>query len=290
MYGWTPLAFSNSIEFGSAFHEVLAHVNMGDAIDAASDRHFSSRKESALASDMERIEVMQSQIEALIDYYVVYWAPRDKNLEWVTREEPFASRTPIILPDDNAITLRGQYDGLVRRGKKLYLYECKTKGRIAEETIQRSLDWDFQTNAYALAFAFDHGMKPPAGVIYDIIRQPQLRQGQQSVAEFAVRIREDVQSRPEFYFVRWETSIAKAQTVAAWQRCFLPILRRLSAWYDRAKELPYSDPWQNPIHYQNYDALVSEYGPCFLFELLTTGSTLSYYRRTDPFPELNGEA
>lgn len=285
MYGWTPRTVSSSIEFGMAFHEIMAGVNMGEELHQAVDNYHAQRAENILANEHDKLELTLAQVEAVADHYLVYWLSRDSRNKWLAREESFRINYTSH-GGYGVIPLRGQWDGIVQRSKKTYLYECKTKGRIMEETIQRGLEWDFQTNFYNTAYRIKTG-KAPHGVIYDVIRQPQLRQGYRTIAEFAARIREDIAKRPEFYFIRWEVDTDQAM-VNRWQnRCLDPILTRLVHWWHSVCELPYDNPWSSPLHYINTDALISAYGPCFLFDLITTGSEMAYYRREVPFPELS---
>jgi len=101
------------------------------------------------------------------------------------------------------VNIRGKKDGRFTIGGKRWLMEHKTKGRIQEDSIMLKLSFDFQNLLYILADEIEH-KETIAGTLYNVIRNPQIKQGKQTLGEFCQRVAADIRERPEFYFMRWE--------------------------------------------------------------------------------------
>ena len=96
--------------------------------------------------------------------------------------------------------------------KDVWIMEHKTKGRIDEDGISLQLAFDIQTRMYALAKQrqIDRSKtgEKVKGVVYNIIRKPQIRQKQtETVEEFYTRLTADMETRPEFYFMRFNIAM-----------------------------------------------------------------------------------
>jgi len=109
--------------------------------------------------------------------------------------------------------LIGKCDGKFRKkvkGKnKRFLFEHKTKTQISEDNIVLKLLLDFQNKYYMLADFVRCGSWVDA-VLYNIIRRPQLKKGgNESSSAFADRLSKDIDSRPDFYFKRFEAEYSK---------------------------------------------------------------------------------
>jgi hypothetical protein len=93
--------------------------------------------------------------------------------------------------------------------KGLWYMEHKTRGRIDEENIDLTLSMDFQT-LWTVTTLEQLMKREFKGVLYNIIRSPQLRRGKEETRkDFVERIYTDAMSRPEFYFIRREISYTK---------------------------------------------------------------------------------
>lgn len=103
----------------------------------------------------------------------------------------------------HGVKLRGKKDGLFTINGKRWLMEHKTKGRIQEDPIMLKLSFDFQNLLYILADELEH-KETIAGTLYNVIRNPQIKQGKQTLEAFCQRVAADMRERPKFYFMRWE--------------------------------------------------------------------------------------
>ena len=105
--------------------------------------------------------------------------------------------------------LRGKRDGVFSSvGKKhKYLLEHKTKSRIEENLLSMLIPRDFQVLFYILAYYLEHTEKLK-GVLYNIVRKTSLRRkATEGIEQFAKRVAKDIESRPEFYFMRYHVDI-----------------------------------------------------------------------------------
>jgi hypothetical protein len=104
---------------------------------------------------------------------------------------------------------RGKIDGDFLSNKKKWLMEHKTKGRINENNILLRLPLDFQNLFYLLNDEVDTG-ELATGVLYDVIRNPQLKQGKnESLKAFFNRIMESCRADHDHYYKRWESAYGK---------------------------------------------------------------------------------
>ena len=72
-----------------------------------------------------------------------------------------------------------------------------------------SLSFDFQNLIYILADEIQY-KESTQGTLYNVVRKPQLKKGKtETLAEFCERVRDDVEKRPEWYFIRWEVPYTK---------------------------------------------------------------------------------
>lgn len=176
------------------------------------------------------------------------------------------------------VLIRGRFDQVFEdKKKKLWLFETKCLSVISEDNIIALLPEDIQCLLYLLAIKLIYKRKP-AGVLYNIVRRPGLRQGKtETLQQLLTRVEKDVTSpaRQDHYFKRIEMVIDWSE-IEAWQENFLnPILQEIQDW-DKG----------NVRHWPNPDALSSKYGRCELFSLITQKDTTQYYKRKTVFNEL----
>jgi hypothetical protein len=193
--------------FGTIVHEMLDQVYQNlDEVPQENVLEFVRGKlESYLEKNRDKIYVPteQNDIEkemaiAILEGYFKFFAADRENFSEITPEYEFAFPYGDVL-------LRGKVDGIARlRKKDRWQLEHKTKSRVDEEGIQQMLQFDFQNLMYS--FVLDStNVEPIKGVLYNIIRKPQLRKGKDEAASaFLDRIRKDIAVRPEWYFIRYE--------------------------------------------------------------------------------------
>ena len=286
VFGYRNKAKAGTTAFGSAFHDILAatqHAAKGKqpkTLDAAVTDYMDRMGELSPQA-REETTVMLATIRCLIQQYAKRWEADYARWKWKAREETFHIKGT---NEFAGIPLRGRWDG-VFENPELRLLETKTKGRIDEEGIAAMLAHDTQTQLYCWAIWKTFG-KMPSGVVYDVIRNPQLRQKQGEPAlDFAKRIEADVTDRPDWYFMRWDVTFSKGD-LERWETRFLrPVLRQIVEWWESIKDNP-SDPWGSPLHFCNPGAFWNQYGRSDVFEAITSGNYFSLERRSEPYPEL----
>jgi hypothetical protein len=158
--------------------------------------------------------------------------------------------------------------------KRLRLFETKTRGRINDDTTSAVLPHEMQVNIY-LGAILDMEGEYPSGVLYNIIRRPQLRLKKgEDLKQFSKRIADDVAARPDFYFIRLQMGMSKQEIDAAKQD-LEGIMAEFLAWWNG--DLP---------HYRNSDHCENKYGVCQFLKKCSNGDTTGLYRRGKVFMEL----
>jgi len=200
--GWQDTRPKDALAFGTLWHWFLEQ-NYGAIINGAKkpiDFRVLEQKylDATLGrnSNPEAMERYMAMASALYDVYWLHWK-QDFRRKWEGAECQFDVNW-------NTFRLRGMRDGLYRFKKQTWLLETKTTGRIDEYTLTDALAFNFQNLFYIVASEEELG-KPIAGVMYNVVCKPQLRQGKaESLVNFAKRMRDDVSFRPRRYFVRFE--------------------------------------------------------------------------------------
>jgi len=207
-------AFRDKLELGSLFHELLDKwYNLPKASQVPSkaselfDTTISAEKKKVFkrSGDLQKFEGLLASAYGMFINYVYYYHKQDKQKDWIELEGVF---------DVNwrGFKLRGKVDGLYRdKGGKLWLFETKTKSRISEDTMNSSLCFDPQNLFYITAKEEQLGEKI-SGVLYNIVRSPSLRLKKDETQEdFYSRIKEDIASRNDHYFMRYEVKYTEKQ-------------------------------------------------------------------------------
>lgn len=101
--------------------------------------------------------------------------------------------------------LRRKTDGKFHIHGGKWLLEHKTKGTISEKSLLMQLGFDFQNLFYVTCEEIDFPKDPVEGVLYNVMRRPNHMQGQgETLVDFLVRLRKEVQKNPTYFFMRWE--------------------------------------------------------------------------------------
>ena len=131
----------------------------------------------------------------LITYFRHYKSDMDKY-------EVIATEHEFVVPLGQGYKDHGFVD-LVLRDKadqSVWVLETKTRQQLQEQWIT-ILPLDHQINRY-LDVLHGEGLNP-SGVIYNIVRKPSIRvRKDEDPQDYGIRLIQDIQSRPEFYFLR----------------------------------------------------------------------------------------
>jgi hypothetical protein len=156
---------------------------------AAARADFIKNGETEFQSLEERYGTVQIVLEGYFEYF-----GGNEHREWTALESEFDFLY-------NNIRFRGKRDGVYKTAGGHGLQEDKTKGRIDVDLIFDKLHFDTQTMLYLLSMR-EEGLNPTE-VTYSVVRRPQLKRKQsETLKDFLQRIREDIKTRPEFYFIQ----------------------------------------------------------------------------------------
>lgn len=294
--GYTRDGIVEALDYGTLFHKgmeviakkgatvkaaVMAIKREGD--DIIRDRRL-KQHEAAI------VQELSTKARIVFPWYHEYWRQKkghEFRSKFVAREESFRLEHEIPFYDGDGastprvVVIRGRFDAIFRLNGRLWLMENKTKSQIDEEGLQASLSQDLQTMLYCHTIKLKFG-EAPVGVLYNVIRRPQLRQKKdETQSEFFRRIEDDVQTDPDRYFMRWEVSLADGDIEKWVERSLNPILTQVCLWWDEIKQNPFN-PWKIPgrmHHFQNPEGLYTRYGKSQYFEMLTRNSTYGLRKR-----------
>ena len=241
-------------------HEVkpAGPVNMSpELIEEMLRRDFDDEYQRTPAEDRGVFEEAILFCKIVFPEYLDYWKgdfSGEKKKNWVALEKQFAMPT-------HGSNFIGKRDGEYKdQSGNLWLFETKTKSRWNELYLGMIIARDIQVNSYMLAQKHDYN-EMPVGVLYNVVRRPQLRQKKDENREqFGNRIREDVQARKEFYFTRLEVPILADQVVDFEGR----FNQELSDFVEWSKRDPKLDRQCN-------GACESVYGPCDFLKYCHSG-------------------
>lgn len=225
---------------------------------------------------LQELEEQWAMAWGVMPSYVQKWEEDFSQVEWIALEEVFEVNVEIIIDDFvHNILVRGKWDGVFRTlvAKRLRLFETKTKGQVKEDSLMDRLVIDLQVMLYLWAIWKTYG-EVPGGVTYNIIRRPQLRRGKsETLKQFTERIWKDVATRPDFYYMRYQSDIVE-QDLVAFEAELLQVLRQVVLW--DAGEFHFKNP--AACNLGGYD--------CRFLPICSRGDRSGFVKRTQPFPEL----
>lgn len=275
-----------SMDFGTYFHKLLElrakHPNKSPS------QLFKLNNTILTPTELGVAKVVYEEYH---DYY------SGDNYKYFAQEDKFDVK--YVLPSGHTFRLRGRLDEtIINPNRSLMIQENKTKGNINEDQLAAHIPFNLQTMFYVTAAAI-HYKKPVEGVLYNVIRKPGHTQTNKDANEkaFLDRLRKDIQSRPQYFFIRWEYPITDKQ-LQDWKNYTLhPLLLQLRVWWDSVKHDPFS-PWTtpdekgklsvNPHHFQRpfgvYDSLTTGVGD--YFDLITRNNPVGTTSGNEPFSEL----
>jgi len=287
--GYTPKAGSLALTYGGIGHAVLQLVyediqmrNLDKLPDTHMTKSYIHRVEKAWRKDnpradkksLEYLELSLLIAEATLPAYFRYWYKDLKEMKWQKVENSFA--VPLQLGKDEVI-FRGKMDGVfLSSPTRMWLFETKFKGQIDEESLVDILPMDFQVLIYLLVLS-KLARKTPAGVLYNVIRRSGLRQKVgESLPQFAKRCAEDIEKRPDHYFLRLEISITPSELKKFEEETLTPMIHDFIGWA------------KNPegLSYRNSNSCNGRYGRCKYLPLCAGMKTSLFTKRDRVFPEL----
>lgn len=217
--GWRTTAERRALSFGSLMHSLIESwyapvvgvksAKLDDCPLKIFQKIAKDEETTALAEKKSVIDLQADlgSAKALFPGYCERWHDEDQKREWCAVEQQF----DILF---HAFRLRGKIDGLFRaKDGSAWLLETKTASQISDDTMSQALAFDFQSLFYCLAVELATGHEI-SGVLYNIIRTPSIGKGlDKTTTAYVDLIKDDIQKRPEWYFVRYEIAYPRATRV-----------------------------------------------------------------------------
>lgn len=298
LQGWTSRQSTLGLVFGGLVHalnqRIYEDVRDGRLKKLPDESYFKLRikqlerewkKENPRADSdtLQHLEFSLILIEGIMPTYFRYWK-KDFDLLWERVEAEFKWPVKIELPSGRKAStfIRGKIDGSFKKGKgkRPWLFETKSKSRLGESgenNLADILPHELQVNVYMLYLMWVD-KQVPGGVLYNIIRRPQLRQKKfETVKAFAKRVANDVKLRPEYYFVRMQMSVEK-KDLDRMEMELRDLVSDFLLWWNG-----------HAGHYKNSDACENKYGVCGFLPVCSRGDYTNFYKRDKVFRELADE-
>lgn len=195
--------------YGTMVHEVLDKMytavssgeirveELPDLITAAIDEYDLGRAWSAADAEMQK-----AKAQAILECYIIVFKKDFAELRFEAVEQQFDIKW-------DGIRLRGKVDGKFRdKNGGVWNMEHKNYSKIVEETLSLVLIYDLQNLFYMLADRIAHG-KLLQGVLYNILRNPEVRKMDGGPAEVYKMLKDKVMKDPRHFFIRYELPYGK---------------------------------------------------------------------------------
>jgi len=216
---WGSPAPRRATQFGSLFHELLQehYRGAGKKLPPSPELTFKNvaqsweRKALEAGDKTEDIQGDLACAKALFPSYVDRWRKNDEKKRWVEVEQVF----DFMFRHGHKRfqqRIRGKIDGIYEaKDGTIWILETKTASQINEETLSLALTFDFQCQFYVVAVE-EKLQRKVSGILYNIIRKPSIGRGADKTSDAYVQlIKNDIASRPDFYFTRFELAFSSKQ-------------------------------------------------------------------------------
>ena len=276
--GWEPIKQKDYFLFGECGHFVLERayrLPKPPTIDEITlfINNFAATQDTSRLSpkDIQQRELIYGLVRAILIVYFVKYKKDWKDKHFVKTEIPFK----IKFMDTY---LCGKVDGIYRTiGDNYYIIDHKFLwNRTNFGDLGATLPFDIQCNFYlfALRRLLEKNIK---GIVYNVILKPgQIQKKTESDVDYIQRVMTEYVSDPDKYFRRLRLQVSSPEMDLWKNQQLIPLLKEVKQWYENGcSPEPYND-----------DALITKYGRCSLFTLITQGITNGYRKRTKPFGEI----
>jgi hypothetical protein len=279
--GWSsdhePIWFT----YGKAFHYIMEQAYKGykpPHIDEIYEWLANYRGKIAANRDrpipmkkLEELELIYKLVETVAPIYFAYYA-KDFGNDYNTIATEQIFKIPY-----NQTYLNGCLDHIYEflPEDTLNFRDHKFLSVIDEDGITDTLYLDPQVNIYCIALEYLFGRIPKTFYL-NIIRRPRdLPKKGQSVEQYCQKIKKDIISDFPHWFKRIPYTILLEEHYAWRRNILVPVINDIERWVQEGYP-----------RYINTEALVSRYGKCSMFQLLTSDNDVGFYKRKHVFQEL----
>jgi len=184
-----PISIKRSLSIGTAIHKGLETWSIPAALEALRLPYANSQEEQ------DENDLAEVTVKALLEGYSKVFEPFESHMPEYSFDLPMMNE---YHHKSSSYRICGKIDDIATINDENWIVEYKTAGKLDGAYMER-LYLDSQITMYMLA-AKRLGWKP-VGVIYRILRKPQLRKGKtESKEQFLNRLEKDIADRPDFYF------------------------------------------------------------------------------------------
>lgn len=264
--GYDVPAYADAIEFGNVFHWLIEEWHkhpkrlLKKPLNALFEDYHPAwmGTQQALTPANKSTQTMFYHLAAVMFPFYADKYKADLGTPNKTIEREF--RAEHKLKDGTKIPLYGTID-LEWGRKELTIIDHKTSSWIVVPEVEAALPLNLQLMFYAHARKLE-SKKSTAEIAHDVIRRTTMKKTQKETFDkFAKRVLKDVQSRPDFYFVRLPAAVGPDKQANYSKYIINPMIDDLAGWVRGS--VP---------HYPNPNALIGRYGPCRLFGPITTAN------------------
>jgi PD-(D/E)XK nuclease superfamily len=289
LQGWTSPSMSKPLTFGDLSHGILERVykavrakkvkNLKHALamiptaaEEARQSFFKTMPRVGTATK-DLVEECLATLLKQLPLYFDKWLAEDLAVEWILVEDKFS--VP-IQTDHGMVPMIGKFDGVIRKGKQVGVFETKNKSQWSAELLDL-LPLDLQLSYYTAAC--HHKKMDPTFVTYNLIRRPgERRKVDEPLKVFAERIESNIKKKPHHYFERYEEQLT-AKDVQTYVDRAKALVRAFTEWF-------YNESHQERDLLWNSFSCENKYGVCNLLPICSKGDHNGHYVRDNASPEL----
>lgn len=291
VHGWTSMQPSKPLTFGDLSHGTLEiayneirkkrvtslrtlRAHLPEYI-AQSEARFWATQSAQSTSSKDLVEECLATLTVLLPLYFERWWHEDSSCEWLLVEEAFS--VPLKMPDGAMVAMVGKFDGVIREGKSVGVFETKNKSQWSAELLDL-LPLDLQLSYYVAALHKQEKLKPTF-CKYNLIRRPGERRKQgESLKDFTERIGDNIRNDPAHYFERYEEKLSP-QDIERYVARAEALVTAFYEWWKSSKHETTDLCW-NSAQCEN------KYGTCNYLPICSKDDFDGHRIREVPSPEL----
>lgn len=259
-----PISTKKSLAIGTAVHKGIEMWDEDAGIEALNLPYPTSQEEA------DEQEIARVTVLALLRGYFKTYEPFEAHMPELSFRLPMTTGKQYSRKYDIA----GKIDDVATINGQNWIVEYKTASKLDASYFDR-LYVDSQITMY-MAASKRLGLEPQ-GVLYRVLRKPQIRRGKtESIEQFLNRLEANIGARPEFYFMQ-RRLYRGSNDLAEFERMI----------YQESK---HSDLMYKQGRCYKHSTACSVYGACEYLPLcMGEAGAEAMYETREPHEELKGE-